>query len=75
MRFIAANDGYITGVKFYKSKANSGTHTGTLWNLNGTALATATFVNESAEGWQTATFSNPVEVQAGQEFVASYYAP
>ncbi|WP_426734695.1 DUF4082 domain-containing protein [Glutamicibacter sp. 2E12] len=75
LRFTAANDGYITGVRFYKSKANTGTHTGTLWNLNGTALATATFSNESAEGWQTAMFSNPVEVQAGQEFVASYYAP
>ncbi|MFK0085272.1 DUF4082 domain-containing protein [Glutamicibacter sp. NPDC090743] len=75
LRFTASANGYITGVRYYKSTANTGTHTGTLWSLNGTELATTTFANESSEGWQTATFSEPVEVQSGDEFVVSYYAP
>lgn len=75
LRFTAQTDGYVTGVRFYKSKANTGTHTGTLWTLNGTELATVTFSNESAEGWQTASFAKPVEARAGDEFVVSYYAP
>lgn len=75
LRFTAQTDGYVTGVRFYKSKANTGTHTGTLWSLNGTELATVTFSNESAEGWQTASFAKPVEARAGDEFVVSYHAP
>ncbi len=75
MRFTAASDGYITGVRYYKSAANTGNHTGTLWSLNGTELATTTFSNESSTGWQTALFSEPVEAHAGDEFVVSYYAP
>ena len=35
--------GYITGMRFYKSLANTGTHTGTLWTSAGQKLATATF--------------------------------
>jgi len=75
LRFTAASDGYITGVRYYKSAANTGNHTGTLWSLNGTELATTTFSNESSTGWQTALFSEPVEAHAGDEFVVSYYAP
>lgn len=75
LRFTALGDGYITGVRFYKATANTGTHTGTLWSLNGTQLATVTFSNESASGWQTASFANPVEVRAGTDYVVSYYAP
>ncbi|MFJ2617879.1 DUF4082 domain-containing protein [Glutamicibacter sp. NPDC087344] len=75
LRFTAKTDGYVTGVRFYKSQANTGAHTGTLWTVNGTQLATVAFTNESAEGWQTATFTNPVEARAGDEFVVSYYAP
>lgn len=75
LRFTAASEGYVTGVRYYKSSANTGTHTGTLWSLNGTELATTTFTNESSTGWQTALFSEPVEAHAGDEFVVSYYAP
>ncbi|WP_423299979.1 DUF4082 domain-containing protein [Glutamicibacter nicotianae] len=75
LRFTAATDGLVTGVRFYKSKANTGTHTGTLWSLNGTELATTAFTSESSEGWQTAQFSDPVQASAGDEFVVSYYAP
>ena len=48
-------------------------HTGSLWSSTGTLLATVTFTNESISGWQTATFSNPVEITEGTTYVASYH--
>ena len=35
----ATSSGWVTGVRFYKSTANIGTHTGTLWTASGTQLA------------------------------------
>ena len=48
-------------------------HTGSLWSSTGTLLATVTFTNESISGWQTATFSNPVQITKGTTYVASYH--
>jgi len=48
--------GSITGMRFYKGAGNTGTHTGNLWNASGTKLATATFTNETATGWQEVSF-------------------
>ncbi|WP_306214297.1 DUF4082 domain-containing protein [Actinoplanes sp. RD1] len=75
VKFRSDTDGYVTGVRFWKSTANTGTHVGRLWSSTGTALATVTFTGESASGWQTATFANPVAISAGTTYVASYYAP
>lgn len=73
MRFTADRAGSVTGVRFYKSAANTGTHTGSLWNTAGTRLATVTFSGETASGWQTAQFAQPVTVQANQAYVVSYH--
>lgn len=75
VRFTASGNGYVTGVRFYKSVGNTGSHVGTLWSATGTRLATGTFANESGSGWQTLEFADPVAVTAGTEYVASYYAP
>jgi methionine-rich copper-binding protein CopC len=75
VKFRATADGYITGIRFYKGAGNTGTHTGHLWTSTGTLLATATFFNESATGWQQANFDSPVAVTSGTTYVASYYAP
>jgi hypothetical protein len=75
VRFTTSADGFVTGVKFFKGAGNSGTHTGTLWTNTGQQMATGTFTNETATGWQTLTFATPVEVQANQTYVASYTAP
>ncbi|MDR7083974.1 hypothetical protein J2X01_003280 [Arthrobacter ginsengisoli] len=68
-------DGFITGVRFYKSTANTGTHNGSLWSSAGQRLATATFTSETASGWQSVRFGQPVAVSAGQRYVVSYTAP
>jgi hypothetical protein len=75
VRFTPSVAGYVSGVKFFKSAANTGTHRGTLWSAAGTALASGTFTGESATGWQTLVFSSPVPVQAGTTYTASYLAP
>ena len=63
----------ITGIRFYKSAANTGTHVGNFWTISGTLLASATFVNEGPTGWQTATFATPVNIAAGTTYIASYH--
>ncbi len=74
-RVVPSVNGTVTGVRFYKSTANTGTHTGTLWSASGQVLATGTFTGESASGWQTLTFATPVPVAAGTTYVVSYRAP
>ena len=66
--------GSITGIRFYKASANTGTHVGNLWTSTGTLLATATFANESAAGWQQVLFATPVAITANTVYVASYHA-
>ena len=38
VRFKADVDGSVTGVRFYKASANTGTHVGNLWTTGGTLL-------------------------------------
>jgi len=75
LRFTPTLDGFISGVRFFKSLANTGTHTGTLWNSSGSRVAVATFTAETASGWQLANFASPVAVTAGQTYTVSYFAP
>jgi hypothetical protein len=63
----------ITGVRFYKSSANTGMHVGNLWSSTGTLLATATFSSETASGWQQVNFSPMVAVTANTVYIASYH--
>ena len=71
--FRSDTSGYITGVRFYKSTANIGTHVGNLWSSSGTRLASATFTSETASGWQQVNFPAPVLITANTNYVASYH--
>ena len=44
-----------------------------LWSAAGTLLASATFTNETASGWQQVDLSTPVIVTAGTTYVVSYH--
>jgi len=74
VRFTSSQAGTIVGIKYYKSVGDGGTHTGSLWNSTGQLLATATFTQETASGWQTVTFANPVSISAGVSYTASYHS-
>jgi hypothetical protein len=75
VEFRSDVSGLITGVRFYKAAANTGTHVGNLWSSTGTLLASATFTGESVSGWQQVSFASPVPVAANTVYVASYHAP
>jgi hypothetical protein len=75
VKFKADSNGQVTGIRFYKAATNTGQHIGSLWTTTGTRLATATFTNESASGWQTVTFASPVAITAGTTYIASYFTP
>ena len=73
-RFTARADGAARAMRFWKVQDAVGPHTGTLWTAQGERLASVTFTNETATGWQTAAFGDEVALQAGQTYVVSYYA-
>ncbi|ANL88510.1 DUF4082 domain-containing protein [Rhizobium phaseoli] len=73
VKFQSSAAGTVSGIRFYKSSLDTGTHTGSLWSSTGTRLATLTFTNETASGWQSATFTSPVTLTPGQTYTASYH--
>ena len=73
VKFRTNANGFVTGIRFYKGAANTGTHVGNLWTSGGVRLATATFTNETASGWQQVVFSTPVAITANTTYIASYH--
>jgi hypothetical protein len=69
--FTSAATGKITAIRFWKSASESGTHTGHIWSSTGQLLATATFANETASGWQQQTLSPPLAIAANTQYVVS----
>ena len=78
VEFTPDTDGYINGIYFFKGAgAASSGQTVELWKVNGqTALqAPVTVTNQTSFGWQFQAFPTPVYVQAGQQYIAAYFAP
>jgi Domain of unknown function (DUF4082)/Bacterial Ig-like domain len=73
VKFRSDLDGFITGVRFYKGAANTGTHVGKVWSIAGELLGSVTFNNESPSGWQQANFATPIAIAADTTYVASYH--
>ncbi|HEY7071829.1 MAG TPA: DUF4082 domain-containing protein [Acidimicrobiales bacterium] len=75
VKFASDLGGLVKGIRFFKGAANTGLHVAHLWTLEGSLLGTANFVDESETGWQQANFATPIPINAGQVYIASYYAP
>jgi uncharacterized repeat protein (TIGR01451 family) len=75
VRFESQTPLAIEGIRFFKGAKDTGTHVGHLWNSEGTLLASATFTEESASGWQSVRFQKPVQIEPHTVYIASYYAP
>lgn len=71
MAFQSAVAGQITAIKFWKDAKETGTHTGHLWSSSGALLATVTFANETASGWQTQALTTPVNITANTTYITS----
>ncbi len=75
LRFESSVPVAIEGIRFFKGQGDTGTHVGHLWSSTGTLLASATFTEETAYGWQSVKFAKPVVIEPHTVYVASYYAP
>lgn len=75
VKFRSDVDGFITGIRFYKAPANTGTHIGKLYASDGSLLSSATFSAESASGWQEVSFGAPVAISQDVTYVASCWMP
>ena len=73
VKLTSDEDGRITALRFYKGASNTGAHTVNLWTHDGTLLASATSVNETASGWQQVALPAPVVIHANTTYVASYH--
>ena len=65
--------GQITALKFYRSASDTGPDVLDLWTSTGTKLASVTFTNTAASGWQTVSLPTPVAISANTTYVASYH--
>ncbi|MEI5672954.1 MULTISPECIES: DUF4082 domain-containing protein [unclassified Nocardioides] len=74
-RFTSDVAGTVTALRFHKGAGNTGPHVGSLWSAAGEQLASGTFSDESAAGWQTLVLAQPVTIVAGAEYVVSYRSP
>jgi hypothetical protein len=74
LKFRAAQDGWIEGIRFYKAAANTGVHTGELYAANGSRLAQSVFTGGTGSGWQQVAFASRVPVTAGTTYVAALHS-
>jgi hypothetical protein len=73
--FTASVSGVIRGVNFYKGSLSQGPFVASLWRGDGTLLAQSTPVSLTGFGWREIRFASSVAIEAGTEYVVSYWAP
>ena len=73
--FKAGIDGEVSSLYFYKGPQNDGPHIGKLWTTSGDMLVSVAFGSETAQGWQKVDLDRPLQISAGETYIASYHAP
>jgi hypothetical protein len=63
----------VSALRFYKSPGETGTHVGRIW-AGSTQIASVTFANETASGWQQQALSPTVTLQPGTTYTVSVNA-
>jgi glucose/arabinose dehydrogenase len=74
MRFTSATAGQVQAIRYYKAPSETGSHVGKIWSSTGTLLASVTFTNETASGWQQQALVDPITITAGTTYVVSVNA-
>ena len=59
----------LVALRFWKEPGETGTHVGRVWSSTGTLLASVTYQNESASGWQRQALATPLTLSPGQTYV------
>lgn len=72
---VFAEDGVVSGVRFYATTTVGGTYTGALWEVTDNDAGTGTLLASKTAGvtptggtWNTITFDTPVSVTAGTPY-------
>ncbi len=72
MKFQSSVGGTIRAIRYWKdANEPAGNHVGHIWSSTGTSLASTTFVNETASGWQQQALTSPLTIQANTTYVVS----
>ena len=72
MKFQSAVAGPITAIRYWKAPSEpAGNHVGRIWDALGNPLASVTFVNETASGWQQQALATPLQIQPNTTYVVS----
>jgi hypothetical protein len=74
MKFSSTKGGQISAIRYWKAASETGTHVGKIWTADGQSLATVTFENETASGWQQQVLSTPVNIDPNTTYVVSVNA-
>ncbi len=76
VRFQTSRDGLVTALRYYRGSADANdtdTRTLNLWSAGADKLGSVTIRSNPGEsGWQSAKLPEPVTLQAGKTYVASY---
>ena len=75
VKFRTGVAGFITGIRFYKGSANTGTHVGTLWSGDRHAARHGDVRRRDRLRLADGHLPAPVAVTANTTYVASYFAP
>jgi hypothetical protein len=75
VQFQSSQAGTITAIRIYRAAATAAGSKVDLWSANGTLLGSGTIPagSGSTPGWVTVQLAQPVAIQAGVTYVASYY--
>ncbi|MBD2772975.1 N,N-dimethylformamidase beta subunit family domain-containing protein [Iningainema tapete] len=71
VKFQSAKVGRITAIRYWKAASETGSHSGKIWSSTGSLLASVTFTNETASGWQQQALTTPLNIQANTTYVVS----
>ncbi|MBR8835677.1 MAG: DUF4082 domain-containing protein, partial [Stigonema ocellatum SAG 48.90 = DSM 106950] len=72
LKFQSAKAGQITAIRYWKAASEtSGSHVGKIWSSTGSVLASVSFANETASGWQQQALATPLNIVANTTYVVS----
>jgi hypothetical protein len=71
VRLFSDVAGQITALRFWKVAGETGPHIGRVWTAGGQLLATVTFANETASGWQEQRLPASLSIAPNTAYVVS----
>ncbi|MCK9281278.1 MAG: DUF4082 domain-containing protein [Melioribacteraceae bacterium] len=61
----------VNAIRFYKAAGETGSHIGKIWDNSGTLIASVSFTNETASGWQSMNLPSSLLIQPNTVYTVS----